>query len=168
MSDNSAYFYHASPVRNLISLQPQAKTRPYDFDGGPVVWATPSLPFATEFIVACDDSLTKGGAYGEICYLIIGDRIKYESLDIGGMVYVLSPENFKHFRGHEWYSFSPVLPIRKIEYNSGVQAMIENGVQVFFPQPEIFDQIKAGADHLDIIRKLVSENQKLGINYNKI
>jgi len=163
-----AVIYHASPDTNLRVLEPRSVKRPHDFTDRPVVWGTPSLCFATEFLVDCDDRLTVGGAFNETCYLIIGDKEKYLRQDHGGAVYVLPSASFQPFRGHEWYSRQPVTPQSKIVYPSGLEAMLETGVQVYFiDNPLVFAQFKAGADHLELIRRLhlPSENQRRGQNY---
>ena len=65
----------------------------------------------------------------------------------------------------EWYSKEKVKPLRQIEYASALDAMIENGVQVYFVEPETFKKIREAEDHgFSIIKNLESENQRRKTN----
>ena len=53
----------------------------------------------------------------------------------------------------------------KEEYESGLEAMIDHGIQVFFVNKETFEKIQESNDHGNkIIRSLESENMKRGQN----
>jgi len=65
----------------------------------------------------------------------------------------------------EWTSKVPVKPLSKTEYQSGLEAMLGVGVQVYFVDKNIFRKIKNSEDHgYSILRTLKSENQKEGRN----
>ena len=65
----------------------------------------------------------------------------------------------------EWVSRQAVGPIGEAPYRCGLNAMVENGVQVFFVGEQRFRAIRAAEDDgLVIIQSLPSENQLRGVN----
>ena len=65
----------------------------------------------------------------------------------------------------EWISRQSVKPIKALHYPCALDAMLENGVQVFFVGKDTFRAIRAAEDHgLIILRSLTSENQLRSIN----
>ena len=65
----------------------------------------------------------------------------------------------------EWISRQSIKPTEKVVYESALDAMIDNGVQVYFVDKETFEKIKESEDHgVGIIKTLESENQKRGVN----
>lgn len=66
----------------------------------------------------------------------------------------------------EWVSRNDVKPIGRIDYNSALEAMIENSVQVIFTDIETLKRMRESEDQgYSIAKKLESENKKLGKNY---
>jgi hypothetical protein len=171
-SDKPTVLYHASINKNVKILEPRAvKIR--DENEGPVVFATPDKDFATMFIVRTDDSWTKKGSINGTYYIVISDRERFKKMDKGGAIYQLNPDTFNQDRKigmrAEWASKNPVVPTNKELFDSGYQAMLENGVQVFFVGKETFEDITQSNDHgRQIITNLESENKILGKNYKKL
>ncbi len=165
--------YHASANTNLEVLEPRAESV-RDEKEGPVVFASSDKAGVTKFLVSSNDSWTKKGRFGGIHYNIISDRQRYEKEDKGGAIYHLSSDTFEldETRGgarDEWTSRNTVKTIDKEEYKSGLQAQLDNRVQVFFTDKQTFDEIVKSDDYGNkIIRGLESENKKLSINYQEI
>jgi hypothetical protein len=165
--------FHAYTSRNLEILKPKAESV-RDSDEGPVVFATPDKALASIFLVPTDDTWTRSGLFGDIHYFICSDREKFEIFDKGGAIYSLPTETFendlnKGLGKKEWTSKKQVVPIEKEIYQSGLEAMLEMGVQVFFVGKETFEKVKESEDFGNsIIRNLDSENEKRGISAIRI
>ena len=162
--------YHASPNRNLQTIEPRRESV-RDKDEGPVVFATHDEACATLFLVNTSDSWTFKGRINGIHHHIISDRKRFEEMDKGGSIYEVPSDDFERKINHgwqslEWTSTKPVNPIRKTDYSSGLDAMIDKGVQVYFVDKETFDQRlkNRGRRNFDFLKTLISENQKRKIN----
>lgn len=145
--------YHASFNRNIEVLEPRKSSR--DPEEGDIVFGAPDLAFATMFLVESDDSWTIKGKIGKKYMMIIGDKERFEGKDKGGSIYVLPNKSFECDQGKrmgkcEWHSKESVKPIDKIEYPSGLDAMIENGVQVYFVNKEFFRDIRKATERANM------------------
>ena len=83
----------------------------------------------------------------------------------GGHIYVLPSDKFisdpnKGLGEYEWTSKESVSPIDKIEFPSTLDAMIKNGVQVYFVEPSEFNKIEPENKDAEVIKNFESENQK--------
>ena len=85
------------------------------------------------------------------------------NLDKGGTIYVIPSDTFNLYRGFEWYSKKSVKPIKKIIVKSGLEAMIDRGVQVYFVSGDRFKKLREGADNITVLKGVVSENEKRGL-----
>ncbi|GEM_PF-758686 len=165
--------YHASSNRNIEVLEPRAE-KVRDENEGPVVFASPDKALTTKFLVPSDDTWTRKMRFGDTHVHVISDRKRYEEFDKGGAIYHLSPEGFtldqtKRGGKNEWTSNTSVTPTEKEEYESGLEAQLDNGVQVYFVDEETFDRITQSEDHgVAIIKGLVSENKLKNINPKEI
>jgi len=158
------YLYHASPEANLKIIEPRRKTAPEGFNMGPVIFATDSFPFATQFLVDHDDSWANGGAFGDTFFFVIGDKKRFLKNDNGGTIYVVPSETFEPFNKREWCGKEKVKPVSRMSFSSGLNAMIITGVQVYFVKPQIYRQIQNSEDHgVSILNNLKSENEKWGL-----
>ena len=159
--------YHASHDRNREDFTPQRHSY-RDEEEGPVIFATPNFAIATLFLVR--GMPNECGAFNKIPYMVIPNREKFLQADKGGAVYSLPSETFnsdpkKGLGELEWVSKETVNPAAKQEFESGLEAMIENGVQVYFVDEEKFQEIRNSTDHgLSILKTLQSENQLLNKN----
>lgn len=164
--------YHASENQNIKVLEPRAvKTR--DPNEGPVVFATDDKAYASMFLVKSDDSWTLKfglGNNGRDCnwFICINDKDKYLNADHGGAIYTLPKNQFfikpKPNSIPEWASKQRVKPLKKEIYSSGLEAMIKNGVQVYFTTPKQFESLKANREtRLKDLKNLISENEKRGL-----
>jgi hypothetical protein len=155
------YLYHASPNNNLEILKPKSLTTPEDFGHGPVVFATHSLVFASQFIVPTDDSWANGGAYSNDCFFVISDRKRFEGSDKGGSIYLVSSEIFEEYNNKEVFSRKPVKVVSSIQFDSGLEAMIVLGVQVYFVSEKEYGQLQKEPEKgFSLLNSLTSENEK--------
>lgn len=164
------FLYHASPRRDIQEFEPRAQSV-RDPEEGPVVFATPSEAYASMFIVRTDDRWSEKGRFNNVYYTVVSDKQRFKEMDKGGSIYTLPSETFssdktKNMGMTEWTSRKTVKSIRKTDYESGLEAMLEHGVQVYFVDPETWLRIKDSRDHgFSILLGQQSENQKKGINY---
>lgn len=159
--------FHASSDSNIAAFQPRIGKR-RDENEGAQVFATPSKALSTMFIVPTNDSWTQTGSIDGEPYIVISDKERFESLDNGGSIYLLPSDSFdtdleKGLGELEYTSTQTVEPISSEFYPSGLQAMVEQGVLVFFVNQETFaafsaapaDQIK---DFLMLLTPLSKES----------
>jgi hypothetical protein len=162
--------YHASENKNIQEIEPRAESV-RDKNEGNVVFATPDIALASCFIVPSTDSWTQKSIFtlptGEkIHVLIVSDKERFKEADKGGAIYSLPSDNFetdleKGMKDKEWISRESVKPTDKVEYKTGMQAMIENGVKVFFVDEKIFQKIRESEDHgAEILKTLKPEETK--------
>ena len=166
--DKPTVLYHASPNNNIKMFKPKIGKRPGNFDAGPVVFATDNFAFATHFLVETDSSWTSDGAINGIQYYVACDRDRFMASDKGGAIYTLPSDTFVLLKHWEWYSKSPVKPVSKKLFPSGLEAMIQSGVQVFFVDQNTFQQVKIMPAGLKILRSSQSENQKREVNFKSL
>ncbi len=164
--------YHASSNRDIEIFEPRNE-HVRDASEGPVVFATPYIESAACFIVKTDDSWTQKSAFNDVQTMIISDKKRFRDIDKGGAIYELPSDNFvNEIRGgasDEWTSRESIKPIDKIVFDSGREAMLKYGVQVYFVDKSTFKKITNADDHgISILRTLQSENQKLNINIKKL
>ena len=163
------FLYHASSNREIEKFEPRAESF-RDANEGPAVFATPDKAYASMFLVQVDDSWTQIATFEGISCIVISDKKRFEELDKGGAIYSLSSETFetdpkKSKTGREWTSTKTISPNEKTIYESGLGAMVENGVQVYFVDKSTFAKIQGSEDlGLRILKRLESENQKQGKN----
>jgi len=134
--------YSASQNRNIDIFEPRARSI-RDPNEGPVIFATPDKAYASMFIVPSNDSWTNKGRCQDQYYQVISDEKRYKKLDKGGAIYTFKSDDFetdltKSMKNKEWISKKPVKPINKEIYESGIEAMKQLGVRIFFVEPDIF------------------------------
>lgn len=148
--------YHSSPDRNIEVFEPRALSVRDPLEG-PVVFATPDKAYASMFIVPASDSWTTRGRFVDESgrgdwHMVIADKQRFIETDKGGEIYELPAEGFvtdpdRSLHGVEWVSRSKVKPIGRQEYQSGLQAMQDLGVRVYFVNAEVLKAIRESADH---------------------
>lgn len=164
--------YHASPNRNIEIFKPRNESV-RDANEGPVVFATSQKDYASCFIMATDDSWTQISKFNSVRVVVVSDRTRFEMQDKGGAIYELPSNTFIYdIRGSakdEWTSRESVKPIGKIVFDSGLEAMLKYGVQVYFVDKTTFKKITNAEDHgISILQILQSENQKHNINIKQL
>src|SRR3990170_4299110 len=120
------YLYHASPQYNLEIVEPRKNTAPEGFKKGPVIFATDSFPFSTQFLVPHDDSWANGGAFGNTYFFVISDRKRFKKADKGGCVYLVLSDTFTNYNKREWFTRKSVKANENVQFSSGLNAMIIN------------------------------------------
>jgi len=163
------FLYHASPKNNLEVLEPRAESLPGDWKDGDAVFATISPEYASFFIVSTKDVWALMGNIGGVFYFVCADKERFLREDDGGTVYKLLSETFIHYKGYEWYSRESVKPVGKTYIKSGLDFMIESGVQVYFLDEKTFEKITISRDNgAGIMNNVESENEKRGLKVKKL
>ena len=162
------FLYHGSS--DIIEeLEPRTKPHREKVEGK-LVFATPYIEDASMFLQKAALSghfLIEGE---RVAYaLIVGSREEFEKTDKGGYIHVLPNDTFEpsphNGMSSEWVSKEPVKPVKELKYDSALEAMIGNGVQVYFVDMDTYNKIRAAGDHgYSIYRCLQSENQRRGVN----
>jgi len=164
--------YHASPNRNIEIFKPRNESV-RDANEGPVVFATSQKDYASCFLVVTDDNWVQISRFNNVRVVVISERSRFAREDQGGAIYELPSDTFvNEIRGSakdEWTSREAMKPIGKEVFESGLAAMLNYGVQVYFVDKTTFKKITNADDHgISILRTLQSENQKLKINIKKL
>lgn len=163
------YLYHASPQCDLKFIEPKKITHPQGFNEGDVVFATDSIAFATMFLVSHDDSWANGGTFNDKPYFVISDRHRFYENDRGGCVYIVSSQSFIKLNRHEWFSKNKLTVKGRVQFSSGLLAMLIMGVQVYFTDEKTYLKISKAEDHgLSILNSLTSENEKEGFKFDML
>ena len=171
--EKPSFLYHGSPHKGIEEFEPRiSKGMGKEF--GAMVYATPDLATASAFLAEVKKEWS-AGRFGDTFYVIIPfPREEFIKDDKGGHIYVLPSDTFesdlkKGMGKYEWASKTSVKPTKKIEYPSALNAMLENGVQVYFVGDNTYKQIKESTDHgFLILKNLESENQRRGINVKSL
>jgi hypothetical protein len=137
---------------------------------GAKVYATPDKALSSIFLCNIQKPWA-AGVYGDgvLVAKIPYSREEFIARDTGGTMYTLPSDDFElndnELGGGEWSSEQPVAPVERVEYVSALEAMIENGVQVYFIDDELMaNMINAEDGGVKILKNLQSENQRRGIN----
>jgi hypothetical protein len=148
--------FHASWNTHIDRFEPRKDTVRDPLEG-PVVFATPDKAYASCFLVPTDDSWVKIGRYTEdgvtgSWKVVVSNEQRFRKLDRGGAIYHLPAESFsfhpqRNIGEIEWTSTDEVTPTGKEIFASGLGAMQENGVDVYFVDQQTFERIRASNDH---------------------
>ncbi|MDP2651080.1 MAG: hypothetical protein Q8O98_00645 [bacterium] len=168
MDNKPKELYHGSAHRIEGPLRPVLlEQTPDHIHTKPAVFATERLDLAALFMFPTD-TLHSIGFEQDIAYICIwGTREDAAQNDRKGFIYILPPETFEKIgKGYEWQSFVEVTPIELKSYEKSVPGMIECGVQVYFINNNaVFDKIvEDKTNRATILKNLISENQRLGLN----
>ncbi len=152
--------YHACRSGDIDIFESRIGKR-RDENEGAQIFATPSKAMATIFLVDTDDSWTQSGSVDGKPYIIISDEQRFRTLDTGGYIYSLPSKSFesdleKGLRELEYTSTEPVTPTEQEFVASALQAMIDNGVKVYFVDKDTWDAIQTSDDHGEAIVKNLS------------
>lgn len=159
--------YVAAHTPNLEELKPM-EGRSRGGNEGAIIFSTPDKALASAFLVEghSDDWMTIG-YYSDIpCVVICMDRDEFVTRDTGGVMYEVSSDTFDYnsnlgMGDKEWTSSEPVKPTKETYYQSALDTMIENGVNVYFVDRDTFSKINSADDYgLSILLSRESENHK--------
>jgi len=157
--------YHGSPNGQIDEFVPHSKE---SRDESPAVYATPDKYLAMMFM---HKNMGLVGHFGDIPYgILFGSREECEHNDHDGHLYTLPSDTFelnhnRGLQGREWVSHNPVKPMQVQKYDSTIDTMLKEGVQVYIMDRQMYNEIKASSDHgQEILRNVQSENQHRGIN----
>src|SRR5438552_2602336 len=147
--EKSPVLYHGTSYDHIKELEPKRKS--YRDEGeGELLFATPSLEMASVFMA--ESKHYGSGLHNGIPYAyFIEPREEFLERDKGGYIYILPGDKFKSdpqkgLGEYEWTSEEKVKPVGKIEYPSVLDAMIKNGVQVYFMNEETYRRIEESED----------------------
>ena len=163
--------YHASRTSGIKEFVPN-RGNYRDEDEGAVIFSTPNKALASAFLVeGHGDHWMQIGFYGDIPVVVINaDREEFIKNDKGGVMYAFPSTTFdynpnKGMGDKEWTSRESVKPLSEVQYPSALNAMMENGVQVYFVDKKNFNEINNSDNHgYNILIGLTSENEKNNTN----
>ena len=159
--------YHASMVSGIKEFTPNRENY-RDENEGAIIFSTPDKALASAFLVeGHGDHWMQIGFYGDIPVVIINaDKEEFIKNDKGGVMYAFPNDTFnynpnKGMGEKEWTSRESVKPLSEEQYTSALDAMMENGVQVYFVDKKTFDEINNSDNHgYNILINLTSENER--------
>lgn len=160
--------YHGSPRRNLNALEPRVSLGSGE-KLGRLIYASPNKAIASIFLADVTGRWS-AGTIGDVPYaLITVPREEFVANDKGGVMYILPSESFVNDERNslgemEWVSSKAVTPIEQIHYTSALQAMLDNGVQVYFVSPATLEEINNTSEKKKLLRAIQSENQRTSLN----
>lgn len=167
--EKPSFLYHGSPHK-IEELEPRTKPR-REKEEGKLIYATSKIEDASMFMA---EGLGLTGHFvvdGESVphAIIVSDRGEFLKRDRGGNIHILPGDGFKpsphEGMSNEWASKERVKPVKVLEYNSALDAMLENGVQVYFVDEATYQQIRNAKDHgYSILKNLESENKRRSTN----
>jgi len=163
--------YHGSPHK-VEELEP--RTKPHrEKEGAKFVYATSEISDASMFMAKRLGLGLTGHFIVEeekVAYaIIVWNREEFLKKDKGGHIHILPSDKFEpsSYEGmsNEWVSKEDIKPIKTLEYDSALDAMLENEVQVYFVDEDLYQQIRRAEDHgYSILKSLESENKRRSIN----
>ena len=152
--------FHASQNGDILEFEPRAEKKRHPDDPAQI-FASPSEAVSSFFIVSNDNDTAASGRWGKDrpWTLVIGDPEKFKTLDKGGWIYQLPTDSFTVNPNmglglFEWTSIDPVVPTKKVYYDSGLKAMMDLGVRVYSMEPEEFKKFRASEDQRQILDNL--------------
>ncbi len=167
--------YLAAKTPNISELVPQ-KGNYRDEDECAVIFSTPDKALASAFLVeGHGDHWMTIGFYEDIPVVVIkSNKEEFIKKDKGGFMYTVPSETFdfdlnKGMGEREWVSKVPVKPLSEKHFESALDAMIENGVQVYFVDDNTFEAVNNSNNYgYDILIGLASENEMRGLNIRNL
>lgn len=145
------FLYHASANKNIKLFEPRNENI-RDPNEGPVIFASPSKIYCSMFIVRTDNSWAGLGKYNDTWYCAIADKDRFLALDKGGAIYKLSSKSFETeltnpTKDMEWVSKEAVKPIERELFDSGLEAMLNYNIKVYFVNKIIFRNFRENMEH---------------------
>ena len=163
--DKPEVLYRGSPRKDATLFIPKEKVGT-GITKRLVVSSSANMAEATKFLVPVEQFPCLFGIFGEVQYFLCGNEGIFRKIDNGGAVYSLPGNTFYYdFEARTWVSAVPVKPISHEVFSSGLNAMVDSGVQVYFLDPKILENCQESADRgLKLLRSHVSENMRLDRN----
>lgn len=164
--EKPSVLYIAAQTSGLQELTP-GEGRNRGEDEGAVIFATPNKELASIFLVEDhNDNWMQIGYFSGVPYVAICmSKDEFLERDHGGTMYEVPSDTFNFdpnlgMGDKEWTSREPVRPISETNFPSALDAMIENGVNVYFVDQATFDAMNNADDHgFSILLSLTSENK---------
>ncbi len=156
--------YHGSSHKITGPLQPiLVQDTPDHIHTKPSVFATERKDLAALFMFP-EKLISSIGFEQDIPFICIwGTNEEFNGKKLTGYLYIFNSQDFEKVgKEYEWQSFKPVSPVEVKEFPSVIDALIDNGVQVYFINDDpTFDKIvEHKFNRAPILKDLTSENQK--------
>ena len=158
------FLYHGSSNGEIEEFKPEVSLGTGEVHG-PQVYASHDIATASIFMANIKKSWSAGEFDGVLYAVIPLDREEFIKTDNGGFIYKVSGGSFSinhdnSMGDKEWSSSVPVKPLEKTRFGSVLDAMIENGVQVYFVTDEQYKKMsQSGKPKWQFLKDLKSENQ---------
>lgn len=137
------FLYHGTIRGDVEEFEPRsAINRPNE---EPAVYASPDLEIAIQSMA--NKFVSNGGIVNGRRFVCIPmTREEFMVQDHGGTVYVFPSDSFEVNKGiglgdKEWVSKKPVKPKEKIHFPSLLEAILNQGTEVYFIDPELVSLI---------------------------
>lgn len=161
------FLYRGTPNRNAQQFIPKETV-----GSRVVVTATAHKEAATQFVVPNEELPIKMVCIEGIYYYLCADKEAFLRLDKGGAIHTVSVTGFEpvpQIGADIWINPNPVTSISYEEVSSGLEAMIDAGVQVYFVSPEVLQKFKTFSnERREILQGLISENMRLKKNVKNL
>ena len=163
--------FHGSPNKEIKIFEKREKKTSKKFPDGPLVFATTSLPFAACFMIEWNDSWCHQCSFDSGPVIIVcKDKERFLKADKGGAIYVLPSQGFytRLYGGPatEWANKNEVKPLEKLKFESAYKEMLDMGVQIFFVDEKLFEEITKSKNKIEILMKLELEGKSTNKEQN--
>jgi hypothetical protein len=142
------FLYHGSTKGDITEFVPQISTGSGE-QYGQLVYATPSLAVASIFMAKeyIRQPWSAGMYNGKLCAFIPIPKEDFQKRDKGGHIYTVASDTFSTQEGrglgeNEYGSTEAVKPVSVTHHTSALEAMLKEGVQVYFVTPEQIQYMK--------------------------
>jgi hypothetical protein len=168
------FVYHGSPNGEIKEFTPRVSLGTGE-KYGPQVYASDNKITAKMFMADVGRSWSTGKTANNTLYAIIPlSRKEFVKKDKGGFLYTLPGKTFssdpnRGMGNEEWASPVAVKPIEVNKFDSVLDAMIDDGVQVYFVSDELYkEMISSGKPKYEFLKEITSENQYRNLNIKSL
>lgn len=171
--DKPEFVYHGSPRGDIEEFIPRISLGSGEAYGTQV-YASNDLATASMFMADVGKPWSTGDVNGILYAIIPLTKEEFIQRDKGGFIYKLSGETFtsdpqRGMGEKEWASPVSVKPIEVRKIDSVLDAIVENGVQVYFVTDEQYGDMQSSEEpKWKSLLKLRSENQVRGVNIKSL
>jgi len=150
--------YHSSQKKNLKLLIPQ-KTLSHDKYIGDFVFATYNKYLAIMYLATKGVGILMNPKKPDMTIVICANEKEYLITDKGGAVYEMTDDGFfdspqSGLGEYEKVTKKPVKPLKKVIFESSIDALVNNGVKVYFVNAKMFNSLIINPKQSEIIRSL--------------
>ena len=152
--------YHTSTNKDLEVIEPQ-RTLSSNVYIGDYVFATSNHKLAAMYLVARGTPILLNIKTAMPHLIICANPEEYRIRDRGGAIYTIPAESFhktpqKGLEDSGLVSEVAITPISKKVYETSIEALREEGVEIYFVSKEQFDEIVNKKNEAEIIARLTA------------